>query len=88
MSWSAALDDGCRTHPFACDNTCKKRFDWQLGELPHGDDHNYTYSHIGYNLKATDMRPAVGFSQLEKISGFIARRNENFDYLMARLKPL
>jgi len=71
-----------------CDNTCKKRFDWQLGELPHGYDHKYTYSHIGYNLKATDMQAAVGLSQLEKLPGFMARRKENFDYLMARLKPL
>jgi len=71
-----------------CDNTCKKRFDWQLGELPHGYDHKYTYSHIGYNLKATDMQAAVGLSQLEKLPSFMARRKENFDYLMARLKPL
>lgn len=71
-----------------CDNTCKKRFDWQLGELPHGYDHKYTYSHIGYNLKATDMQAAVGLSQLEKLPGFMARRKENFNHLMARLKPL
>jgi len=70
------------------DNTCGKRFDWQLGELPHGYDHKYTYSHIGYNLKATDMQAAVGVSQLKKLPGFIARRQENFDYLTERLQIL
>ena len=54
------------------DNTCGKRFDWQLGELPCGYDHKYTYSHIGYNLKLTDMQAAVGVAQLEKLEGFIA----------------
>ena len=59
------------------DNTCGKRFDWQLGELPCGYDHKYTYSHIGYNLKVTDMQAAVGVAQLEKLPGFIeARRAE------------
>lgn len=71
-----------------CDNTCKKRFDWQLGELPQGYDHKFTYSHIGYNLKATDMQAAVGLSQLDKLPGFIARRRANFDYLHRLLKPL
>ncbi|MBP1625982.1 MAG: putative aminotransferase, partial [Holophagaceae bacterium] len=71
-----------------CDNTCRHRFDWQLGELPQGYDHKYTYSHIGYNLKLTDMQAAVGLSQLEKLPGFIARRKENFAYLLERLKPL
>jgi CDP-6-deoxy-D-xylo-4-hexulose-3-dehydrase len=70
------------------DNTCGKRFDWQLGELPHGYDHKYTYSHLGYNLKLTDMQAAVGLSQLAKLEGFIARRRENFAYLRARLAPL
>ena len=54
------------------DNTCGKRFDWQLGELPEGYDHKYIYSHVGYNLKATDMQAAVGVAQLEKLPGFIA----------------
>ncbi len=63
------------------DNTCGKRFDWQLGDLPHGYDHKYTYSHIGYNLKLTDMQAAVGVSQLEKLDGFIARRRHNADML-------
>jgi CDP-6-deoxy-D-xylo-4-hexulose-3-dehydrase len=68
-----------------CDNTCKKRFEWQLGELPHGYDHKYIYSHIGYNLKATDMQAALGLSQLAKLDHFIARRQENFEHLNAAL---
>ncbi|MFZ4987355.1 MAG: lipopolysaccharide biosynthesis protein RfbH [Blastocatellia bacterium] len=70
------------------DNTCAKRFDWQLGGLPHGYDHKYTYSHIGYNLKATDMQAAVGVSQLKKLTGFIHKRRENFDYLVRQLSSL
>jgi CDP-4-dehydro-6-deoxyglucose reductase, E1 len=70
------------------DNTCGKRFDWQLGELPHGYDHKYTYSHIGYNLKLSDMQAAVGVAQLEKLDGFIAKRKENFNYLLKKLRPL
>jgi CDP-6-deoxy-D-xylo-4-hexulose-3-dehydrase len=70
------------------DNTCRKRFDWQLGELPRGYDHKYTYSHIGYNLKATDMQAAVGLSQLEKLPGFLLRRQANFQHLLVRLQPL
>lgn len=70
------------------DNTCHKRHDWQLGELPRGYDHKYTYSHIGYNLKATDMQAAVGLSQLEKLPGFIARRKENFQEILERLRPM
>ncbi len=70
------------------DNTCGKRFDWQLGSLPFGYDHKYTYSHIGYNLKATDMQAALGASQLTKLPGFIARRRQNFAYLRSRLAEL
>ncbi len=70
------------------DNTCGKRFDWQLGSLPCGYDHKYTYSHIGYNLKATDMQAALGASQIEKLPHFIDRRKENFAYLRTLLKPL
>jgi CDP-6-deoxy-D-xylo-4-hexulose-3-dehydrase len=70
------------------DNTCGKRFDWQLGSLPCGYDHKYTYSHIGYNLKATDMQAALGASQIDKLPRFIERRKENFGVLHARLKPL
>jgi len=70
------------------DNTCGKRFDWQLGTLPCGYDHKYTYSHIGYNLKATDMQAALGASQIQKLPKFVARRKENFQYLSAKLKPI
>jgi CDP-6-deoxy-D-xylo-4-hexulose-3-dehydrase len=70
------------------DNTCGKRFDWQLGTLPCGYDHKYTYSHVGYNLKATDMQAALGVSQIAKLPEFIARRKDNFAYLKEALKPL
>ena len=70
------------------ENTCGKRFDWQLGSLPHGYDHKYTYSHIGYNLKITDMQAAVGLSQLDKLDGFIAARKQNFATLHKGLEPL
>ncbi|MDA7594848.1 lipopolysaccharide biosynthesis protein RfbH [Acidimicrobiia bacterium] len=63
------------------DNTCKKRYDWQLGGLPHGYDHKYIYSHVGYNLKSTDMQAALGVSQLKKLPGFIKSRIQNFNYL-------
>jgi len=68
------------------DNTCNKRFDWELGQLPHGYDHKYIYSHIGYNLKATDMQAAVGLSQLKKLPGFIEARRQNFNLLKEGLK--
>jgi len=68
------------------DNTCGKRFEWQLGDLPYGYDHKYTYSHVGYNLKVSDMQAAVGLSQLNKLDYFIQRRRENFDGLTTRLK--
>ncbi|HNE04216.1 MAG TPA: lipopolysaccharide biosynthesis protein RfbH [Anaerolineales bacterium] len=70
------------------DNTCGKRFEHQLGDLPHGYDHKYTYSHVGYNLKATDMQAAVGLAQMTKISGFINARRENFTYLDKNLREL
>ena len=70
------------------ENTCGKRFDWQLGELPHGYDHKYIYSHVGYNLKATDMQAAVGVAQLKKLPGFIEARKRNFSHLKAGLKAL
>ena len=67
------------------DNTCGKRFDWQLGSLPCGYDHKYIYSHIGYNLKATDMQAALGASQLTKLPEFIAHRKANFHHLRTAL---
>ncbi|MGA2081020.1 MAG: lipopolysaccharide biosynthesis protein RfbH [Holophaga sp.] len=70
------------------DNTCGKRFGWQAGELPHGYDHKYTYSHLGYNLKLTDLQAAVGVSQLAKLPDFIARRRANFAWLRRALEPL
>jgi CDP-6-deoxy-D-xylo-4-hexulose-3-dehydrase len=69
------------------ENTCGKRFQWQLGSLPYGYDHKYIYSHIGYNLKMTDMQAAVGLSQLERLPSFIETRKRNFRYLYGRLKP-
>lgn len=64
-----------------CDNTCGKRFDQQLGSLPKGYDHKYTYSHMGYNLKITDMQAACGLAQLDSLEHFVERRKENFKYL-------
>jgi CDP-6-deoxy-D-xylo-4-hexulose-3-dehydrase len=71
-----------------CDNTCGKRFEWQSGELPYGYDHKYIYSHIGYNLKITDMQAALGVSQFKKLPYFIERRKENYKILYDGLSPL
>jgi CDP-6-deoxy-D-xylo-4-hexulose-3-dehydrase len=68
------------------DNTCGKRFDQCLGELPCGYDHKYTYSHIGFNLKVTDTQAAIGLSQLQKADTFVAKRRENYSLLYAKLK--
>jgi CDP-6-deoxy-D-xylo-4-hexulose-3-dehydrase len=68
------------------DNTCKKRFSWRLRKLPFGYDHKYIYSHIGYNLKVTDMQAAIGVAQLEKLPKFIETRKKNFAYLYSHLK--
>jgi len=68
------------------DNTCGKRFNWQLGDLPQGYDHKYTYSHMGFNLKITDMQAACGLAQLDKLDSFIQARKDNFDYLKAKLQ--
>lgn len=70
------------------DNTCGKRFEWQLGELPCGYDHKYTYSHIGYNLKISDMQAACGLAQLKKAESFIAARKKNFKFLYDMLSDL
>ena len=70
------------------DNTCGKRFARQLGSLPRGYDHKYTYGHAGYNLKITDMQAAVGVAQLDHLDGFIAARNRNFATLTELLRPL
>ncbi len=70
------------------DNTCGKRFEWQLGELPKGYDHKYIYSHIGYNLKLTDMQAAIGLAQLRKLDLFIHNRKKNYDYIYNKLSDL
>jgi CDP-6-deoxy-D-xylo-4-hexulose-3-dehydrase len=70
------------------DNTCGKRFDWQQGSLPCGYDHKYTYSHVGYNLKSTDLQAALGASQILKLPAFIERRKENFRYLHSALERM
>ena len=74
----------CWCNP-GCDNTCGQRYDWQLGELPAGYDHKYVYSHLGYNLKITDMQAAIGLAQLDRLERFIAARQANFVYLSERL---
>lgn len=76
-------DCWCRTGQ---DNRCGRRFAFQLGKLPYGYDHKYTYSHIGYNLKATDIQAAIGLTQLEKLPSFIKKRKDNFKFLYTALK--
>jgi CDP-6-deoxy-D-xylo-4-hexulose-3-dehydrase len=71
-----------------CDNTCDCRFEQQHGDLPFGYDHKYVYSHLGYNLKITDMQAACGLAQIDKAAGFIAKRRENFTLLSNRLSSL
>lgn len=72
--------------PTGHDDTCKRRFDWQLGKLPKGYDHKYIYSHIGYNLKMTEMQSALGLAQLEKIDNFVKKRKENYKNLKRGLE--
>ena len=64
--------------PTGRDNTCKKRFEWQLGELPKGYDHKYIYTHVGYNMKITDIQAACGLAQLEKIDSFVKKEKRKF----------
>ena len=71
-----------------CDNTCLKRYEWQLGELPEGYDHKYTYSHLGYNLKSGDIQAAIGLAQLERLDSFIDARRSNWSYLYKGLSDL
>lgn len=71
-----------------CDNTCLKRFEWQLGELPYGYDHKYTYSHIGYNLKSGDIQAAIGLAQLDRLESFVELRRRNWKHLKAGLADL
>lgn len=70
------------------DNTCNRRFDWKLGDLPYGYDHKYIYSHLGFNLKITDMQAAVGVSQLDHLDNFVAARRRNFSFLKSALTPI
>jgi CDP-4-dehydro-6-deoxyglucose reductase, E1 len=71
-----------------CDNTCFKRYDWKLGELPEGFDHKYTYSHLGYNLKSGDIQAAIGLAQLERLGFFTEKRQRNWNYLLKGLSDL
>jgi CDP-6-deoxy-D-xylo-4-hexulose-3-dehydrase len=74
--------------PSGIDNTCGKRFSWQLGELPNGYDHKYTYSHLGYNLKPLDPQAAIGRVQLKRLPEFIEARRQNWETLRRGLAPL
>jgi CDP-6-deoxy-D-xylo-4-hexulose-3-dehydrase len=74
--------------PPGCDNTCLKRYEWTLGELPEGYDHKYTYSHLGYNLKSGDIQAAIGLAQLDRLDSFIDLRRKNWAYLKSGLKSL
>ena len=71
-----------------CDNTCLKRYDWKLGDLPEGYDHKYTYSHLGYNLKSGDIQAAIGMAQLDRLESFVELRRRNWSYLNSGLKDL
>lgn len=71
-----------------CDNTCLKRYEWQLGELPEGYDHKYTYSHLGYNLKSGDIQAAIGLAQLDRLDEFVTLRRRNWSYLNEGLSDL
>lgn len=77
----------CYCHP-GQENSCNKRYGWSLGDLPLGYDHKYIYSHLGFNLKITDMQAAVGLAQLDRLDAFIETRRRNFDLLKAGLREL
>lgn len=74
--------------PPGCDNTCLKRYEWTLGELPEGYDHKYTYSHLGYNLKSGDIQAAIGLAQLDRLDSFIDLRRKNWAHLKSGLNGL
>jgi CDP-6-deoxy-D-xylo-4-hexulose-3-dehydrase len=74
--------------PPGCDNTCLKRYEWKLGDLPEGYDHKYTYSHLGYNLKSGDIQAAIGLAQLDRLDTFVNKRRSNWNYLYKNLKTL
>jgi len=74
--------------PSGCDNTCLKRYEWTLGELPEGYDHKYTYSHLGYNLKSGDIQAAIGLAQLDRLDSFIELRRRNWAYLKEGIQDL
>jgi CDP-4-dehydro-6-deoxyglucose reductase, E1 len=76
-------DCWCQT---GMNNTCGKRYSWKLGKLPKGYDHKFVYSHVGYNMKITDIQAALGCSQLKKVDEFIEKRKKNFNYLMKSFK--
>lgn len=71
-----------------CDNTCLKRYEWKLGDLPQGYDHKYTYSHLGYNLKSGDIQAAIGLAQLDRLDTFVAKRRNNWEFLRKNLNSL
>jgi len=70
------------------ENTCGKRYCWKLGDLPYGYDHKYTYTHVGFNLKITDMQAACALAQMDRLDGFIAARRRNFAHLADRLRSV
>jgi CDP-6-deoxy-D-xylo-4-hexulose-3-dehydrase len=74
--------------PSGKDNTCLKRYEWNLGQLPTGYDHKYTYSHMGYNLKSGDIQAAIGLEQIKRLDWFVQKRRENWSYLHQQLKTL
>jgi CDP-6-deoxy-D-xylo-4-hexulose-3-dehydrase len=74
--------------PTGCDNTCLKRYEWQMGDLPKGYDHKYIYSHLGYNLKSGDIQAAIGLAQLDRLDNFVELRRQNWSYILKGLSDL